>query len=52
MKNEDRRSWAMGGGVMAGLGAGFFFLPNVLAFVGCIIGGIGIGLLVAAMLKK
>ncbi len=52
VKSEDRGSWAVGGGVMLGIGIGFFFLQaSALAFVGCIIGGIGLGLMVAAILS-
>ena len=47
----DVGGFAIGGGVMLGLGAGFFVLKSsVLAFVGCIIGGVGAGLLAAAVL--
>lgn len=51
-KNKiDIGGFAIGGGCMLGLGAGFFVLKySVLAFVGCIIGGIGAGLLAAAVL--
>jgi hypothetical protein len=46
---RDRSSWAIGGGLMLGLGVGFFFLrADPLAFVGCILGGIGLGLLLAS----
>ena len=49
-KGFDRSSWAVGGGMMLGLGVGFFFLPeSVFAFVGCLLGGIGLGLMVAAL---
>ena len=49
----DRSMWAMGGGVMLGLGAGFFYLQtSVLAFVGCMIAGIGLGLIVTAVLSR
>ncbi len=49
-KWNDKSSWAVGGGVMLGLGAGFFFLPgSPFAFVGCLLGGIGLGLMVAAL---
>ncbi len=49
---KERGSWAIGGGTMLGLGVGFFMLPNALAFVGCILGGIGVGLLIAAFISK
>ena len=48
----DKSTWAVGGGIMLGLGVGFFFLQgSVLAFVGCILGGLGLGLLVTAILS-
>jgi hypothetical protein len=48
----DVGGWAIGGGCMLGLGAGFFFLKtSVLAFVGCLVGGIGAGLVLAAVLS-
>jgi hypothetical protein len=53
MKN-DNSSWAIGGGVILGLGAGLFVLQTYggLAFVGLLLGGLGIGLIVAAILSK
>jgi len=49
---NERSSWAIGGGTMLGVGAGFFFIQiNILAFVGCIMAGIGIGLFSAAYMK-
>lgn len=50
---HDKSSWAVGGGMMIGLGVGFFFLEtSVFIFVGCIILGIGLGLLVSAFLSR
>lgn len=47
---EDKSTWAIGGGVMLGIGAGFFFLPgSPFAFVGCIMGGLGLGLMVTSL---
>ena len=47
----DKSTWAVGGGLMLGLGVGFFFLQqNVLAFVGCMLGGLGLGLIVTSVL--
>ena len=47
----DKSTWAVGGGVMLGIGVGFFFLQeSVFAFVGCILGGIGLGLMVTSIL--
>jgi hypothetical protein len=49
---EDRSTWAIGGGVLLGVGAGFFFLQeSVFAFVGCVVGGLGLGLLVTSILS-
>lgn len=51
--NEDRSVWAIGGGLLAGLGAGFFFLhQSVLAFVGSIILGLGVGLVITAIISS
>jgi hypothetical protein len=45
--------WAVGGGLLAGLGIGFFFLEkSALVFVGCIFVGLGFGLLVAAVISS
>jgi len=49
---SDTSGWAIGGGFMLGLGAGFFLLEtSALAFVGCVVGGIGAGLVLAAVLS-
>lgn len=40
----------VGGGLLAGLGIGFFFLEkSALAFLGCMFAGLGLGLLAAAV---
>ena len=52
-KKEDKSTWAIGGGVLIGLGAGFFFLQqSALAFVGCIILGLGLGLMVTTIISS
>jgi len=52
-KWDDASSYAMGGGLMLGLGVGFFFLrADALAFVGCLLAGIGVGLMVAALVSS
>ena len=52
-KKEDISSWAVGGGLLMGIGAGFFFLKvNPLAFVGCILLGLGLGLIIAPIISK
>jgi len=49
---EDRSTWAIGGGLLAGIGIGFFFLQtSALAFVGSIIAGLGIGLILTAIIS-
>ena len=49
---EDKSTWAIGGGLMLGLGAGFFFLQqSALAFVGSILIGLGIGLMVTSIIS-
>lgn len=43
--------WAIGGGIMMGIGVGFFFLHrSPLYFVGCIMCGLGFGLILEAIL--
>jgi hypothetical protein len=52
-KKEDKSTWAVGGGLLIGLGVGFFFLPeSALAFVGSMLAGLGFGLLIAALISK
>ena len=42
---SDKTTWAIGGGVLLGLGVGFFFLhQSALYLVGSIIAGLGVGL--------
>ena len=49
---EDKSTWAIGGGVLLGVGIGFFFFPeSIFAFVGSIIGGLGLGLMVTSILS-
>ena len=49
---EDKSSWAIGGGIMLGIGVGFFMLPNALAFVGSIMAGLGLGLMVTSIISR
>lgn len=53
-KKKDRvSSWAVGGGLLTGMGIGFFFLEtSALVFVGCTLIGLGLGLFAAAALSK
>jgi hypothetical protein len=49
---EDKSTWAIGGGTLLGLGTGFFFLQtSALIFVGCLLAGIGLGLMVTAIIS-
>ncbi len=50
---QDKSTWAIGGGVLAGLGIGLFFLKaDPLAFVGAILTGLGLGLIITAWISK
>ncbi len=52
-KKDDKSTWAIGGGVLIGLGIGFFFLQaSALAFVGCILAGLGLGLTLTAIISR
>ena len=52
-KKEDRSTWAIGGGVLLGIGLGFFFLrESALAFVGSIVLGLGLGLIITAIISS
>ena len=52
-KHKDKSTWAIGGGVLLGTGVGFFFLQvSALAFVGSILAGLGIGLVVTAIISS
>ncbi len=52
-KKNDKSTWAIGGGVLIGIGVGFFFLPaSPLAFVGSILAGLGIGLVITALISS
>lgn len=50
---SDKSTWAIGGGVLLGLGVGFFFLnQSVLYFIGSLMAGLGLGLVLTAILSK
>jgi hypothetical protein len=52
-KSNDKSTWAVGGGLFIGLGAGFFFLNrSALAFVGCLFAGLGLGLTMTSILSS
>lgn len=51
--NKDKSTWAVGGGLIIGLGVGFFFIKeSALAFVGSTLIGLGLGLLIASIISK
>jgi len=52
-KKDDKSSWAIGGGLLIGMGVGFFFLEeSPLAFVGSMFIGLGLGLLLTAIISR
>ncbi len=52
-KKADKSTWAVGGGALLGLGVGLFFLQqSALAFVGSLLGGLGLGLMVTAIVSR
>lgn len=52
-EKTDKSSWAVGGGAVLGVGIGFFFLHvSPLYFVGAILCGVGLGLIVSAVLSR
>ncbi|MGB5718192.1 MAG: hypothetical protein WBN81_14010 [Gammaproteobacteria bacterium] len=52
-KKDDKSTWAIGGGTLIGIGAGFFFLQeSPLAFVGSILLGLGFGLIITSIISS
>jgi hypothetical protein len=52
-KKVDKSSWAIGGMTIIGTGVGFIFLQTApLVFVACILIGVGLGLVLAAIISK
>ena len=50
---EDKSTWAIGGGLLMGMGVGFFFLKqSVLAFIGSMFIGLGLGLAITAIISS
>lgn len=51
-RDKSKITWAIGGGLLIGLGAGFFFLKiSALAFVGATLIGLGTGLTITSILS-
>ncbi len=52
-KINSTDSWIIGGATLLGLGAGFFVLQtSAMAFVGCLMVGIGLGLVISSIVAK
>ena len=52
-KKNDKSTWAIGVGLLLGLGVGFFFLKaSPLFFVGSMIAGLGAGLIMTSILSN
>jgi Na+/melibiose symporter-like transporter len=52
-KKDDKSSWAIGGGLLIGMGVGFFFIKeNPLAFVACLLIGLGLGLVITTLISR
>ena len=52
-EKNDKSTWAIGGGLLIGLGVGFFFIKaSALAFVGSMLAGLGLGLMVTSILSS
>jgi len=52
-KKEDKSTWAIGGGILIGIGVGFFFLKeSPLAFVGSMLSGLGLGLIITSIISR
>jgi hypothetical protein len=51
-RTTDKSAWAIGGMTLTGLGVGFVFLHlSVFFFIASIIVGIGLGILIAAIIS-
>jgi hypothetical protein len=51
-KKDDKSTWAIGGGLLIGIGVGFFFLQySALYFVGSILAGLGLGLVITTLIS-
>lgn len=52
-KTDNKRNWVVGGGLLIGMGIGFFFVEkSPLIFVGCMFLGLGIGLVASIILSN
>jgi Na+/melibiose symporter-like transporter len=52
-KRNDKSTWVIGGGVLIGMGVGLFFIQkSSIAFVASMFLGLGLGLIIAAILSR
>jgi len=52
-KKNDKSTWAIGGGVLIGVGVGVFYIRTYpLGIVAFTLIGIGLGLLIAALISR
>jgi len=52
-KKEDKSTWAIGGGVLIGVGVGIFFIRTYpLGIVAFTLMGIGLGLIITSIISR
>jgi len=52
-KKEDRSTWAIGGGVLIGVGVGIFYIRTYpLGIVAFTLMGIGLGLIITSIISR
>ena len=52
-KNEDKSTWAIGGTLLMGIGVGLLFVrTNPIAFVACLLVGLGLGLVITPIISR
>ena len=52
-KKEDKSTWAIGGGVLIGVGAGIFYIRTYpLGIVAFTLMGIGLGLIITSIISR
>jgi len=52
-KKEDKSTWAIGGGVLIGVGVGIFYIRTYpLGIVAFTIIGIGLGLIITSIISR
>ncbi len=52
-KKNDKSTWAIGGSILMGMGVGLFFVQkSPIAFVACMLLGLGLGLVITAIISR